>query len=124
MVRSHRTHRWSSKLQAWLDAYAKKATPQITQVGIGYMIAPGGGWGSNTDPFATKETPTNEWHRSPPHLMLIFPTSEALRGLPTDQHNGGPWVMWRGTPYAHVMAPLAEATGEGRHPGSPPPRRP
>ena len=27
----------------WLQAYIAKKTPQITRVGIGYMIAPGGG---------------------------------------------------------------------------------
>ena len=27
-------------------------------------------------------------------------------GLSTDPKNGGPWVMWKGTPYAHIMAPV------------------
>jgi hypothetical protein len=26
--------------------------------------------------------------------------------LPTDSKNGGPWVMWAGTPYAHLMIPI------------------
>jgi hypothetical protein len=24
---------------------------------------------------------------------------------PTDWTKGGPWVMWKGTPYAHIMVP-------------------
>jgi hypothetical protein len=29
-----------------------------------------------------------------------------LSALPTDPNNGGPWVMWKGTPYAHIMVPV------------------
>src|SRR5262245_56376350 len=46
----------------WVDAYTTHTTPHVTNVGIGYMIAPGGGWGSNTDPYAMSETPANQWH--------------------------------------------------------------
>src|SRR2546422_1853486 len=38
-----------------------KATPQIAHEGIGYMTSPAGSYGSNTDPFATKVTPDNDW---------------------------------------------------------------
>jgi hypothetical protein len=38
--------------------------------------------------------------------MLLVPDMKALDTLPTDPHAGGPWVMWKGTPYAHVMVPL------------------
>ncbi|MCH7511681.1 MAG: hypothetical protein IIB19_04865 [Chloroflexi bacterium] len=31
---------------------------------------------------------------------------EMFAGLPTDPHSGGPWVMSRGTPYAHIMIPV------------------
>ena len=33
---------------------------------------------------------------------------EATGGLSTDPHNGGPYVMWKGTPYAHIMIPVAD----------------
>jgi len=36
-------------------------------------IAPGGGYGSNKDPFADKEAPDNEWGYDPPHVMLLVP---------------------------------------------------
>jgi hypothetical protein len=61
---------------------------------------------SNVDPFAEGPTADNEWIDSgPPHIMMVFPDAAALEGLPTDPDNGGPWVMWKGTPYAHVMIP-------------------
>ena len=91
---------------AFIDAYLKHAAPSITSLGIGYMIAPGGGYESNTDPFATAKTATNQWMQHPPHLMLAVPDTKTLEGISTDPNNGGPYVMWMGTPYAHIMAPV------------------
>lgn len=93
----------------WLQAYTAKKAPQFTKVGIGYMMSPGGVWGSNTDPFAMTETKDNQWSLHGPHLMILVPDPKALAGVSTDHHNGGPYVMWAGTPYAHIMAPTAPA---------------
>jgi hypothetical protein len=35
------------------------------------------------------------------------PDPKVLDSLPTDPHAGGAWVMWKGTPYAHIMVPLS-----------------
>lgn len=90
---------------AWMDAYMKKAEPKIQRVGVGYMIAPGGMYGSNVDPFAKARTATNDWGYDPPHIMIIVPDLRALEGMPTSRESGGSWVMWTGTPYAHIMIP-------------------
>jgi hypothetical protein len=37
--------------------------------------------------------------------MMVISDQALLESLPTDPKNGGPWVMWKGTPYAHVMIP-------------------
>ncbi|MBX6366102.1 MAG: hypothetical protein IRZ00_19820 [Gemmatimonadetes bacterium] len=92
--------------QRWIDAYEAKQPPHITKPGIAYMTAPGGAYGSNTDPFATKPTPTNEWGFDGPHLMLLATDPAALRGLPTKRQKDAPWVMYAGTPYAHIMVPV------------------
>jgi hypothetical protein len=60
---------------------------------------------SNIDPFAEGPTDDNEWVVEGPHLMIIVPP-ELLEGFPTDPDNGGPYVMWKGTPYAHLMVPV------------------
>lgn len=73
-------------------------------VGIAYMLK-GDKGASNTDPFATAPTATNQWVVSPAHLMVLTPDTNQLAALPTDPHNGGPWVMWKGTKYAHIMVP-------------------
>jgi hypothetical protein len=39
---------------------------------------------------------------------MILPTDASqLEALPTDPKTGGPWVMWKGTKYAHIMVPTA-----------------
>ena len=92
---------------SFINALMTKATPHITRVGVGYMAARGGAHGSNVDPFATKATPDNEWGYDPPHVMLLVTDVKELQGLPTNRQSGGPWVMWTGTPYAHIMVPVA-----------------
>jgi hypothetical protein len=98
----------------WLEAYLSHTMPNIARVGIGYMLAPGGAWGSNSDPFATKETPDNHWGHHQPHMMIVVPDAKALTGLSTDPANGGPYVMWAGTPYAHIMAPATASSTTSR----------
>src|SRR5215510_2682151 len=45
----------------WVDAYMAHKAPQIATVGVGYMIAAGGAWGSNTDPYAMTAAKDNQW---------------------------------------------------------------
>lgn len=90
---------------AWAQAWQSRAPVHINRVGIGYMMV-GDAGASNTDPFATAPVPGNEWVVSGPHLMVITPNLDDMKPLPTDPENGGPWVMWQGTPYAHVMIPI------------------
>ncbi|MBI4408435.1 MAG: hypothetical protein HY561_01925 [Gemmatimonadetes bacterium] len=91
--------------QNWADAWMNKKKPTFKSVGIGYMVA-GGGEGSNVDPYATAATPENQWGQGPPHVMVIVPDAKSLEGMTTDPASGGPWVMWKGTDYVHVMVPL------------------
>jgi hypothetical protein len=94
----------------WVGFYMNHQPPSIDRVGIGYMIAPGGGTGSNSDPYATARTDDNDWGRDPPHLMILVPDLAALGDLPTKRGGAGPWVMYPGTPYAHLMVPVEPAT--------------
>lgn len=93
----------------WVDAWVNKREPDITTVGFGYMLQDPERGESNTDPFATEPTSDNEWiEDGVPHLMIVVPDEKALSGLPHHPDNGGPWVMWRDTPYVHIMAPMPE----------------
>jgi len=92
---------WMKWGQAWMGK--EPYTPG--GFGVSYMLA-GDGGASNVDPFAEGPTEDNDWVVEGAHLMLILPDAAMLEGLSTDPHNGGPYVMWKGTPYAHIMVPL------------------
>ena len=47
--------------------------------------------------------------------MIIEPDAARLRGLSTDENNGGPYVMWANTPYAHVMVPVGPRHASAAH---------
>lgn len=89
----------------WADAWMHKKQPHTTAMGIAYMLH-GDRGASNTDPYATAPTADNQWVVSPPHVMVLVPDVKMLDALPTDPHSGGAWVMWKGTPYAHIMVPV------------------
>ncbi len=91
--------------QAWADAYMNKKDPQVTSVGIAYMLN-GDHGASNTDPYAEKQTADNQWVVTGPHVMILTPDTKMLDSLPTDFTAGGPYVMWKGTKYAHIMVPM------------------
>ena len=38
--------------------------------------------------------------------MIVVP-KEALAGITDDPKEGGPFVMWKDTPFAHIMVPIA-----------------
>ena len=90
--------------QAWADGWMNKKEPQVKSIGLAYMLK-GDKGASNTDPYADKATADNHWVVSGPHVMVVLPDTSQLDALPTDPWNGGPWVMWKGTKYAHIMMP-------------------
>ncbi|GAB5534227.1 MAG: hypothetical protein Rubg2KO_04760 [Rubricoccaceae bacterium] len=94
-----------STAMQWFGALMSERSPDISTLGFVYHFQ--GGWpASNTDPAATRPTDDNEWmSTSGPHVAVFVPDNSALDGLSTDPTNGGPWVMWAGTPYAHIMVP-------------------
>ncbi|MFQ5690392.1 MAG: hypothetical protein ACE5HQ_08995 [Gemmatimonadota bacterium] len=92
--------------QTWVHAWRTKTDPSFDRMGFGYMLA-GDSPTSNVDPYATGPTADNEWiAEGGPHIMVVVPDTAWLEGIPTDPAQGGPWVMWRGTTYAHIMIPL------------------
>jgi hypothetical protein len=92
---------------SFFEAYMKHEAPKITHIGIAYMLQGDAGT-SLTDPSATAATPDNQWVESGPHLMIIMPNARTLEGYPTDPKSGLPYVMWSGTPYAHIMVPVSD----------------
>lgn len=84
----------------WAQALMSKASkPTNTTPGIIYMLR-GGSDISATDPFATK---TDHFVESPPHYMIMWPFDAKATGFSTTPKKTGTWIMWAGTPYAHLM---------------------
>lgn len=89
---------------AWDKAWLAEEAPTVERIGVSYMLSGDAGV-SNIDPFATGPTPDNAWHVSGPHIMVLVPGLN-YEGFSTNPHNGGPYIMFAGTPYAHIMVPV------------------
>lgn len=90
----------------WLNALMAHKQPASGKVGFIYMLA-GGTDASNTDPFATK--PANgKWVKTGPHVMVVGADNAFYAAYPKgpDPDTSVPYVMWAGTPYQHLMAPV------------------
>lgn len=90
----------------FLNAYVKKEKPTYTEIGFAYMLM-GDSPVSNSNPYATEPTGKEDWVTGVrAHLMMLIPNTNMLKNMSTDHLNGGPWVMWPDTPYAHIMIPI------------------
>ena len=93
----------------WAEAWVGHKPPPAGAVGVMYMLE-GGTDASNVDPYAKKPTATNAWIKTGPHIMIVG-SKEVLAGYPSGAtpDTSAPYVMWAGTPYAHLMVPVAPA---------------
>jgi hypothetical protein len=97
---------WDANAGDWVNAYLAHKEPAAGKVGFMYMLA-GGTDASNTDPYAKGPSASNHWIKTGPHVMIVGATS-MMGGYPTaaDPNTKQPYVMWAGTPYAHLMIPV------------------
>ena len=99
----------------FLRAYVNKTAPTYSEIGFAYMLM-GDSPVSNSDPFATKQTGPEDWvTHVGPHLMMLVPNRDLLKSITTDHRNGGPWIMWANTPYAHIMIPMESRGPSATH---------
>jgi hypothetical protein len=84
-------------LQWMKDIMAGKPAPTNTAPGIIYILC-GATQHSTTDPFdrSSSAIPVG------PHWMIIWPYDATRDGLPNTVQDAGTWVMFDGTPYAHL----------------------
>jgi len=89
----------------WATAWMKKQPPP-QKVGFMYMLE-GGTDASNTDPYAAAPNAGNHWVKTGPHVMVVG-APDMLKSYPAspDPDTSQPYVMWAGTPYAHLMIPV------------------
>ncbi|MBI5611566.1 MAG: hypothetical protein HY942_00640 [Gammaproteobacteria bacterium] len=91
----------------WVHAWVAHKPPATGKIGFMYMLA-GGTDASNTDPYATKPAPNNHWVKTGPHVMIVGADAGFYDLYPksADPDTSVPYVMWAGTPYQHLMAPV------------------
>jgi hypothetical protein len=93
---------------AWADAWQNKKPP-TAEIGFMYMLAGDSGV-SNTDPYDPgKETPTNNWIQTGPHVMIVGTNAKSMTAVYPRDAKGDPskpYVMWPDTPYEHLMLPV------------------
>lgn len=91
----------------WVNAWIAQKSPEPGKIGFMYMLE-GGTDASNTDPYATKPDPGNNWIKTGAHVMIVGADASFYDMYPKDAKpdTSVPYVMWSGTPYQHLMAPV------------------
>ena len=89
----------------WAEAWMAKKTPPADNVGLMYMLA-GGSDASNMDPYGEKPA-DGKWVETGPHVMVVGSDSlNKIYPATANPDTTKPYVMFGGTPYAHVMMPI------------------
>lgn len=91
----------------WMNAVMAKTSPP-NAVGLAYMLQ-GGSDASNLDPSLARPPAGAKWVTTGPHIMVLSASVAAASGYPTKQaapDTSKPYVMYGGTPYAHIMFPV------------------
>ena len=87
----------AASMQWFADAKAHKPKPTNTVPGITYMLA-GATQRSDSDPYDATSPPITVGT----HWMIMWPFDPKTTGLPTTHKPTGAYIMWAGSPYAHV----------------------
>jgi hypothetical protein len=76
--------------------------PSNTVPGISYMARGGMHW-EKDGKILMKEEPGAKLVKEPPHWMMMWPFDSSTTKLPNYPNPSGVWIMFDGTPYAHLM---------------------
>ncbi len=94
---------------ALIQAFMAREDFSASQIAVSYMLAGEGNAAgvSNSDPYHPDPVHAEDHVKEGPHLMILVPDNATLEGLSTDP-NDPVYVMWAGTPYAHIMVKVGE----------------
>jgi len=100
---SHAPFCGDHKAFQWIVAAMSEQPKPPAAGGIAYMAK--GGLHYETPKGEILMRPTSETKnvKEPPHWMLLTPIDPATSGIPTHPNAGGSYIMFAGTPYAHLM---------------------
>ena len=93
----------------WISAYLSDEVPDMDYDGYAWMLHGDMGEDNSTPKVISKDdAKEGHWIESGPHLMRMPKDPSSLDGMTTDFNSGAPYVMFSGTPYAHVMYPVQD----------------
>ncbi|SVA22772.1 uncharacterized protein METZ01_LOCUS75626 [marine metagenome] len=93
----------------WISAYLSDEVPDMDYDGYAWMLHGDMGEDNSTPKVMSKDdAKEGHWIESGPHLMRMPKDPSSLDGMTTDFNSGAPYVMFSGTPYAHVMYPIQD----------------
>jgi len=84
-------------------AFTGQPKPPNTEPGVSYMMQGGVHYETASGDIVMEKSASTKDVKEPPHWMLMWPMDPAATGLPTKPNASGVYVMFAGTPYAHVM---------------------
>ncbi|HUO16668.1 MAG TPA: hypothetical protein VMX38_16900 [Verrucomicrobiae bacterium] len=87
----------AASLQWFADAKAHKPKPTHSVPGITYMLA-----GATQRSDSNPNDKTSPAIHVGPHWMIMWPFDPKATGLPTSHRDHGAYIMWAGSPYAHL----------------------
>ena len=93
----------------WMMAYMQGVKPMLERDTYMWML--NGDMGEDNTKagvFNKEDSKPGHWIESGPHLMRMPKDPASLDGMTTDFNSGEPYVMFSGTPYAHVMYPVGD----------------
>ena len=91
----------------WAMAYMSGTKPELDHDGWMYMLHGDMGEDNTKQLVLKKEDAADgHWIESGAHLMLMPKDPASLKGQTTDFNSGGPYIMFEGTGYDHLMIPL------------------
>ena len=98
-----------SNAMAWANAYMNQEVPKLKNDGWAWMIH-GDTGADNFRAFSEGDkagTDPEDWIESGAHLMLMPKDPSSLDNTTTDFTTGSPYVMFKDTPYVHLMIPVS-----------------
>lgn len=84
-------------MQWFEDHAARRPKPTNTVPGITYMLA-----GATQRSDSNPSDDSSPLIKIGPHWMIMWPFDPATTGLPSSHRSTGAYIMWSGTPWAHV----------------------
>jgi hypothetical protein len=84
--------------------------PEMDHDGFAWMLHGDMGEDNSTPMVMAKDDAKDQsqWIESGPHLMLMPKDPSAIERHTSDFNSGSPYVMFGGTPYAHLMIPVSD----------------